>query len=281
MKLLPYHDQFFPNSQVQVSDDVPVDLVLIHGWGLHSQIWDDIVPNLLDRNFKLTLIDLPGMGRSPMSNKVQTLDTMVDAILPCMPEKTLLMGWSLGGLVAAKYAQRFPSRVSGLVNIAMGPCFTKQQSWTHGMDASLLEEFMSWFEEDWQGTLVRFLALQCKNSSQQRKILHTLKSLVYFHGLPNHRGLRDGLDILCQSNFVEFYSHLSDVDIPALFLLGKNDEIVSAASAEAIKSLSNMIDVEVLENSAHIPFLDNTEEFLAAFFNWASRFNHQGQSRCV
>ncbi len=41
------------------------DLVLLHGWGLHSVVWDPVVPALL-QHFQVTVIDLPGMGRSPL-----------------------------------------------------------------------------------------------------------------------------------------------------------------------------------------------------------------------
>ncbi len=36
---------------------------MVHGWGLHSGIWDDFVP-LLEASFRVTCVDLPGHGRS-------------------------------------------------------------------------------------------------------------------------------------------------------------------------------------------------------------------------
>ena len=39
------------------------DLVLLHGWGLHSGAWDEVAP-LLARRFRVHAIDLPGHGLS-------------------------------------------------------------------------------------------------------------------------------------------------------------------------------------------------------------------------
>ncbi len=46
--------------------------MLIHGWGLHAIVFDDIVPALLER-FRVTVVDLPGMG--PVSYTHLTLPT--------------------------------------------------------------------------------------------------------------------------------------------------------------------------------------------------------------
>ena len=39
------------------------DLVLVHGWGMNSAVWEPIVPGLSER-FRLTIIELPGHGGS-------------------------------------------------------------------------------------------------------------------------------------------------------------------------------------------------------------------------
>ena len=38
-------------------------LVLIHGWGMHGGIWDNVVP-LLAQHFRVHCVDLPGHGYS-------------------------------------------------------------------------------------------------------------------------------------------------------------------------------------------------------------------------
>ena len=40
------------------------DLVMIHGWAMHSGIWNG-VRDLLAARYRLHLVDLPGHGQSP------------------------------------------------------------------------------------------------------------------------------------------------------------------------------------------------------------------------
>ena len=48
--------------QVERRGDGP-DLVLLHGWGMHGGVWDELVPRLAAR-FRVHVPDLPGHGRS-------------------------------------------------------------------------------------------------------------------------------------------------------------------------------------------------------------------------
>ena len=40
-------------------------VVLIHGWGMSGRIWEDL-SETMRINYKLFIIDLPGMGKSPL-----------------------------------------------------------------------------------------------------------------------------------------------------------------------------------------------------------------------
>lgn len=37
------------------------DVVLVHGWGMHSGVWEDVVESLIDY-YRVTVLDLPGHG---------------------------------------------------------------------------------------------------------------------------------------------------------------------------------------------------------------------------
>lgn len=97
------------------------DLVLLHGWGLHSVVWDPVVPALLE-HFQVTVIDLPGMGRSPLPKGHYDLDFLVQQVLTVAPPKATWLAWSLGAHVALAIAQRYPERVQALSLIAVNAC---------------------------------------------------------------------------------------------------------------------------------------------------------------
>ena len=81
MALTLYHDTYAHTG----TNEHPADLVLLHGWGLHSLVWDAVMPALLEQ-FQVTVIDLPGFGRSPVPGGDYTLDYLVEHVLAVAPE---------------------------------------------------------------------------------------------------------------------------------------------------------------------------------------------------
>lgn len=233
-------------------------LVLLHGWGLHSVVWDPVMPALL-QHYDVMVIDLPGMGRSPLPGGDYTLDFLVDQVLAVAPQRALWMGWSLGGMVAARIAARFPERVGALVTVATNPRFVADDEWPHGVPEAVLTHFRSLFAEDWQGTIIRFLALQCKDGVTMKDDTRFLKDIVFHHGLPATKALRCGLEILQAVDLREDYQCLS---MPVMLVLGEKDNLVPCAVQGELQRLQPLAHVVVMKGVAHIPFVSSPAAFL-------------------
>ncbi|HOY24915.1 MAG TPA: alpha/beta fold hydrolase, partial [Cellvibrio sp.] len=70
------------------------DIVLLHGWGSASQSWLPLIP-ALQNIANVIALDLPGFGESEAIPEF-TLDAVVQLIAARLPEKCVLIGWSLG-----------------------------------------------------------------------------------------------------------------------------------------------------------------------------------------
>lgn len=109
--------------QVEVygPSDAPT-LVLTHGWSQDSIGWYYLKRDLAQR-FQLIVWDLPGTGESsPPSNQDYSLDKMacdLEAVVRLAGRPVVLVGHSLGGMVAQSFCRFFPShlgqQVTGLV----------------------------------------------------------------------------------------------------------------------------------------------------------------------
>ncbi|MFN3712465.1 MAG: pimeloyl-ACP methyl ester esterase BioH [Alcanivoracaceae bacterium] len=242
----------------QAGDDAD-DLVLLHGWGLHSIVWDDVMPDLL-QHFRVTVIDLPGMGQSPLPSGDYTLDLMVAHVAQVLPERCHLLGWSLGGLVAIRLAAERPQQVRSLTLVASSPCFVASDQWP-GVERRLFDRFMEVFDEDAEGTLIRFLALNCKDAVTVRDDVRKLKDILYFCGLPAPKALRGGLQVLRDTDLREL---LAAVSQPRLMLFGEHDNMVPRAVAEQMTALC---PVEVLPGDSHVPFVSQPARFVARLFD--------------
>src|SRR5690606_24277631 len=136
------------------------------------------------------------MGQSPLPNDDYTLDFLVGQVAGVMPENAHVLGWSLGGLVALRLALTHPARVRSVITTGTSPRFVSAPGWPAAMAPEVLEKFSEVLREDENGTLIRFLALNCKGSPTLRDDVRKLKDILYFCGLPAGRALRGGLDML-------------------------------------------------------------------------------------
>ena len=93
-------------------------LLLIHGFCEDLTVWKPIKESLA-ANFDLILIDLPGFGRSPLTQKHFSLDDVakeIDKLLNSISvDSYSLAGHSLGGYVALSLAELFPDNVDDLI----------------------------------------------------------------------------------------------------------------------------------------------------------------------
>ncbi len=102
-----------------------VPLLLVHGFGNDAHIWDDIAP-VLAPHYRTLALDLRGHGDSARDPKRRYGDTELVADLECVAEaleiaRWVLIGHSLGGRIATRYAARHPEQVAGFVVIDSGP----------------------------------------------------------------------------------------------------------------------------------------------------------------
>lgn len=100
------------------SSGTPV--LLVHGLGSRAEDWANLMPQLKQSGFHVYAIDLLGYGRSARprdaSYSVPQEAGFVDAFLDQKQiQKVDLVGWSMGGWVAARVALDRPERIGRLV----------------------------------------------------------------------------------------------------------------------------------------------------------------------
>src|SRR5690606_32107371 len=171
-------------------------LVLIHGWALHGGIFAPLVRRLAPYGL-FHVVCLPGPGFSREGSAPLKLPYLVYAIAAATPP-AVWCGWSLGGLVALHAAATLP-QVRGLAMLAATPCFVRDADWPDAVDRSVFEQFGQDLEQDYRGTLERFLALDVMGSQHARSELRTLRDALVERGEPAPRALQEGLALLDRS----------------------------------------------------------------------------------
>jgi len=238
------------------------DLVLIHGWAMHGGVFDSLVKKL-QLKYRVHIIDLPGFGFSHEDSGDYNLDRFSDSVIDYCREQQLediiLIGWSLGGLIAQNICLRASALVSKLVLIASNAKFTYADDWLHGVDESVLSIFHISMQEDFRKTVLRFLSLQVIGDELAMIQLKLLRKDIFTRGEPNPIALKNGLFIL-QETDLRF--RLGDIKQPCLLLAGTHDQIVSVDSVKDSAALFANAQCAIIDKSAHGLFLSHEPQFI-------------------
>lgn len=235
------------------------DLVLLHGWALHGGVWRETAQDLSSVH-RVTVLDLPGHGRSDMLKDEYTLPRLAEALAPAVPDQSIIAGWSLGGMVALQLALDFTQKISGLILIDSNPQFVADQNWPWGMEAAVLDKFAEQLKQDHAGTTNRFLALQVLMAEDARNTLARLKEHMATAPPPEEKALEGGLGVLRHASLV---SRLKEIRLPVMIIHGEYDALVPLAAARAMRGKLPHADLHVIRCAGHAPFLSHRNEVVS------------------
>lgn len=239
------------------------DIVLLHGWGLHGGIFDDLT-DALARGYRVTRVDLPGHGRSRGVELPGDPARLAADIATAVPAHAHWLGWSLGGLAALQHAVDHPEGPRSLILVAATPRFVADSDWP-GMDADTLAGFAAGLSSDYRGTLQRFLALQVHGAANRTALLRRLTDQLQRCPTPSPATLASGLSMLTHS---DLRPRLGEVTTPVLLLFGEHDRIVPAAAGPATAQHLHGARLHCFPRAGHAPFLSHLDEFVSVLDAW-------------
>ncbi len=236
-------------------DDNAVDLLLLHGWGLHSEFFRPWLP-LLAPHCRIHLIDLPGHGHSPAVTPY-SLEAMAAAVAQSMrpvAPRYAIAGWSLGGAVALRLAIDQPDAISHVVTLASSPRFLRADDWLHATTPHALELLRGGLARDYGGTLAQFFELNMAGSYREHAAalaeLAARRPPVLPEVLASGVALTSGVDLRAE---------VAAIRAPLLAISGRLDRLSYSQSSAWLARATAGQHIE-LPHSAHVPHLSNPQE---------------------
>lgn len=145
-------------------------VVLVHGLGSRSTHWLPLTRDL-GRDHRIVAADLPGHGLAAMPGRL-TIDQAarsLERVLDAQPGPVILVGHSVGGLVATAAALRAPDRVRALVLVetALSPMTTPEER----------AELRAALDRDFEGTVAAVYRSFGRDSAQGEALAREVLAL--------------------------------------------------------------------------------------------------------
>jgi pimeloyl-ACP methyl ester carboxylesterase len=94
-------------------------VLLLHGKNFNGYYWKDVIAFLEKNNFRVIVPDQPGWGRSDKPDLHYSFHLLANATRALLDtlkiDKVIVVGHSMGGMLASRFAMLFPGRVEKLV----------------------------------------------------------------------------------------------------------------------------------------------------------------------
>jgi pimeloyl-[acyl-carrier protein] methyl ester esterase len=239
------------------------DLVLIHGWGMHSGIWEPIIDRFSNQ-YTLHLVDIPGMGKSDVINPYD-LDHVTEEISKALPPSFDILGWSLGSLIAIKMSLMYPKKIHRMVLVGGTPCFINQTDWSYGVDVRDFNNFANKLFKNYKSTMINFYILQLMHSKNSKLIIKKLKEMEAVENPPEIKSLQLGLDILLNN---DLRNDINKIKHQTLLITGDMDRLTPKSASMWLESNLKESQLKLIKGASHIPFLSHSDEF----FNCLDQF---------
>lgn len=250
------------------SSDSTLPVLLLHGVGLDHRMWD-VQADALAVDRRVLRYDLIGHGdTSPRDGELTLYDfrDQVSAVLGAAAvDKVLLVGFSLGGIIAQRFAADFPERVAGLVLVSTVYCRTSVER------AGVLER-LALTERDGIGAIVqpaldRWFAPEFARSrrAQVAAVAERLATTDPDGYLAAYRIFATGDKTNGRV--------LRGVDCPALVVTGSEDVGSTPAIAERMAADLKRADLILLDGLRHMVTLEAADEVSGLLRAFAARID--------
>ncbi len=263
--------------------DGPLPLFVLHGGpGLDHSMFGDHLDALSDA-CRLLFVDLRSQGRSePAPPDTWTLGQMAADIESLAEELELerfaVLGHSFGAFVALQHAVDFPAHPEASIISAGVPAAAFLEAVQRNLDAFEPVELREQVTSSWARE---------SEAQTQEDCRSLLSDQLPFHFRdprdPRIDAMRADLDKMIfapdvlraaakeEYGAIDVQHRLGSISHPLLVLAGRHDRTCPVAAAEAIAQGAPDAEIVLCEQSAHMPFIEEQDAYIAAVSDFLAR----------
>lgn len=227
------------NNQIYLKDWGQGSLVvLIHGWPLSADSWDDVAMALADAGHRVIAYDRRGFGRSTQSWDGYDYDTLADDLAAVLKyaaqDQATIVGFSMGGGEVARYMSRHNGKgiskavlISSILPFRLqssdNPAGTPQAKFDK-TDLAIRTDRAHFF----QGFFNDFFGVNEASQPVSKELLE------WARGIALQASVKATLSCLTSFSRTDFRSDLAAFKIPTLIIHGTKDLTVPIESSSRL-----------------------------------------------
>jgi len=227
-------------------------LVMIHGWPLSADSWDDVAVPLAIAGFRTIAYDRRGFGRSGQPWEGYNYDTLSDDLADILSilqlQDVTLIGFSMGGGEVARFLTRHGTKCVRSVALisSVVPYMLRMKTNPNGVPQDGFDEMLKALTDDRPHFFTKFFRDFYGVSTLSNAV--SPEWLSWTQSMAMQAGLKATLDCVTAFGTTDFRTDLKSFTLPTLIVHGTQDQTVpiDATARVAAKAIhgSQLIEYE-------------------------------------
>jgi pimeloyl-ACP methyl ester carboxylesterase len=251
-------------------------VVFVHGWGLHSDMWEYQLPELVDQGLRCVAYDRRGCGRSDQPGDGYDFDTLADDLAAVIDHLDLrdvtLVSHSMGSGEVARYLTRHGAgRVARVALISPTlPYLLHDETNPEGVDAAAFDQIVAALRADRPGYLADLGPAALGTDLPGVSVSDALMGWALGLFLPSSP--KASIDTVRTHTETDLRGDMASFTVPTLIVHGDQDALVPfEVSGRRAAEMIDGCTLVVYENASHWPFVTHRERLNEELIAFATR----------
>jgi len=242
-----------------------IAVVLLHGFGEDGNVWNE--QNVLKKNCKLIIPDLPGSGKSAFIKQeplAATIEFYADCIYALIKNENIdsciMLGHSMGGYITLAFAEKYSQLLKGfglIHSTAFADSEEKKQNRQRGIE--LMNQYGSY--SFLKNTIPNLFSNRFKAEHPEK-----INSLIEDGNKFSKEALQDYYRAMIQRP--DRTAVLKNNKLPVLFVLGTEDTAIPMQDVLKQVHLPEITYIHILENTGHMGMWEASEKLNTAILEF-------------